>query len=91
MLAVYTASKAAVNGFTECLDLKLAAFGIRARLVLPDRSPTTRFGDNARGRMAGTIPEAYAPLAQSIFAGWGEPGLVTEAVDVAEAVWLAGR
>jgi NAD(P)-dependent dehydrogenase (short-subunit alcohol dehydrogenase family) len=38
LLAAYTASKAAVNAFTECLELELAQFGVRARLVLPGRS-----------------------------------------------------
>ncbi|MBW8844228.1 MAG: SDR family oxidoreductase [Burkholderiales bacterium] len=90
LLAVYTASKAAVNAFTEVLALELAPFGIRARLVLPGRSPTTRFGENARSRMQGSIPEAYAELAGQVFAGWAQSTEeVTRAQDVAEAVWRA--
>lgn len=89
LLAVYTASKAAVNAYTECLALELAPFGISARLVLPGRSPTTQFGANARERMEGTIPDAYSVLAQSLFAAMGQPGLVTEAREVAEAIWRA--
>ncbi len=89
LLAVYTASKAAVNAFTECLALELAQFGVRTHLVLPGRAPDTAFGQNARALMAGTIPPAYDALAQGIFARWGEPSLITTAVEVAEGVWRA--
>lgn len=91
LLAVYTASKAAVNAFTESLALELAPFGVRAALVLPGRAPTTRFGENARSRMDGSIPEAYAELAAAVFAEWAQQpaDAVTHAADVAEAVWRA--
>lgn len=89
LLSVYTASKAAVNAFTESLALELGQFNVRVNLVLPGRAPTTRFGENAQSRMQGAIPEAYADLAQNIFAEWGKPSPVTEAKDVAEAVWRA--
>jgi hypothetical protein len=39
--------------------------------------------------MQGLIPEAYAPFAQAIFASLGNPGTVTTAADVADAVWRA--
>ena len=89
LLAAYTASKAAVNAFTECLALELEQFGVRARLVLPGRSPETRFAENARTRMQGLDHEAYADLVKSVFPASGESGLITRSVDVAEAVWQA--
>ncbi len=89
LLSVYTASKAAVNAFTESLALELEPFGIRVRLVLPGRAPDTRFGDNARARMTDGFPDAYAALVQRVFAGWQEDGPVTPLPDVAEAVWRA--
>jgi NAD(P)-dependent dehydrogenase (short-subunit alcohol dehydrogenase family) len=89
MLSVYTASKAAVNAFTESLALELEPFGVRARLVLPGRAPGTRFGENGRERMRDGFPEPYAGLAQSIFAGWEKSSAITHAQDVAEAVWRA--
>ncbi|MBY6261052.1 SDR family oxidoreductase [Azospirillum sp. 412522] len=89
LLSVYTASKAAVNAFTESLALELEPFNIRTHLVLPGRAPDTAFGQNARSRMENAIPGAYAPLAQSVFAAWQQPGPVTHASDVAEAVWRA--
>lgn len=91
LLSVYTASKAAVNAFTESLALELEPFGVRVRLVLPGRAPETRFGENARARMQAGIPEAYAGLAESVFAGWRQPSAVTRAPDVAEAVWRAAN
>ena len=89
LLSVYTGSKAAVNAFTESLALELEPFGVRARLVLPGRGPDTRFGDNARARMTAGFPEAYAALAQRVFAGMQAGGPVTHVSDVAEAVWRA--
>ena len=91
LLSVYTASKAAVNAFTESLALELAPFNIRVNLVLPGRAPETRFGENAQPRMQGGIPEAYADLAQRVFAQWAQSSEVTRAVDVAEAVWSAAN
>ena len=91
LLSVYTASKAAVNAFTESLALELAPFNIRVNLVLPGRAPETRFGENAQPRMQGGIPEAYGDLAQRVFAQWAQSSEVTCAVDVAEAVWRAAN
>ena len=89
LLSVYTASKAAVNAFTESLALELEPFGVRVRLVLPGRSPETRFGDNARARMKDGFPEAYASQAQGIVARWQTETAFTRSSDVAEAVWRA--
>ena len=90
LLSVYTASKAAVNAFTESLALELEPFGIRARLVIPGRAPATAFGDNARLRMGMEVPDAYAGRAAQLFAGLQQStGEVTRAPDVAEAVWRA--
>lgn len=89
LLSVYTASKAAVNAFTESLALELAPLGIRARLVLPGRAPDTRFGENARALMQGDVPAEYAPLLDEVFKGMRVPGPVTHAHDVAQAVWRA--
>jgi NAD(P)-dependent dehydrogenase (short-subunit alcohol dehydrogenase family) len=90
LLAVYTASKAAVNAFTESLALELKAFDVRTHIVLPGRAPSTSFGANAGPRMKDAIPPAYAEMAGEVFAGWkAESGPVTEAVDVCEAVWRA--
>ncbi|CAN7651804.1 SDR family oxidoreductase [Rhizobium sp. LjRoot258] len=93
LLSVYTASKAAVNAFTEVLALELAAFDIRAHLVIPGRAPETRFSETARSSVHGRggFPEAYSGLVQSVFAGWEQQqsSATTRPLDVAEAVWRA--
>jgi len=91
LLSAYTASKAAVNAFTGSLALELLQFNIRVNLILPGRSPETSFGDNAKLRLHGGIPEAYAELAQGVFAAWGQSSAVTQARDVSEAVWRAAN
>ena len=68
MVAVYTASKMAIEGFTASLAFELEAFDVRVKLVEPGYGPTTRFASNTGPRMAGLIPEAYAPFAQRILA-----------------------
>ncbi|MEP6772717.1 MAG: SDR family oxidoreductase [Polaromonas sp.] len=90
LLSVYTASKAAVNAFTESLALELQPFNIRVNLVLPGRSPETPFSKNAQPRMQARAPEAYGDFVEGVFAAMGQsPGPVTHALDVAQAVWQA--
>jgi NAD(P)-dependent dehydrogenase (short-subunit alcohol dehydrogenase family) len=90
LIAAYRASKAAVNAFTESMAVELEEFGVRTRLVLPGRSPGTRFGDNARAHMHGLDNEAYAGLVKKVFAQFADTSSpVTHAKDVAEAVWRA--
>jgi len=89
LLSVYTASKSAMNAFSESLSIELQQFNVRVSLVIPGRSPETPFSKNAQPRMLGAIPEAYSGLAQSVFARMQQPSDVTYASDVAEAVWRA--
>lgn len=89
LLAVYTASKAAVNAFTESLALELQPFNINVRLVLPGLAPTTDFGKNATPRMENTQLEPYQPLLDGVFSAMQQPQPTTKALDVAEAVWRA--
>jgi NADP-dependent 3-hydroxy acid dehydrogenase YdfG len=88
-LSVYSASKAAINAFTESLALETAQFGIRLRLVLPGSAPTTAFGKNAMARMGTDVPAAYQAFVQDIFANMRNSAEKTEAGDVAQAVWRA--
>ena len=90
LVAAYRASKAAVNAFTESMAAELEPLGIRARLVLPGRSPETRFGDNARPHMLGLDHPAYADFVKATFARLLDASTpTTRSRDVAEAVWRA--
>lgn len=89
LAAVYTASKAAIEGFTGSLAFELEAFQVRVKLVEPGYAPTTRFASNGAARMEGLIPEAYAPFAERVFAAFAQPAAVTRETEVAEAVWRA--
>jgi NAD(P)-dependent dehydrogenase (short-subunit alcohol dehydrogenase family) len=91
LLSVYSASKAAVESFTESLALELEPFSIRVSLVLPGSAPETRFGENARHLLPNAIPEAYASYARKVFANRGKSAGVTKPQDVAEAVWRAAN
>ncbi|PRX95835.1 SDR family oxidoreductase [Paraburkholderia sp. BL25I1N1] len=91
LLSVYTASKAAINAFSESVALELEPFDVRVRLVLPGRAPETRFGENAQSRMQGGVPEAYSDLAQRVFAQWQQESAITRSLDVAQAVWRAAN
>jgi NAD(P)-dependent dehydrogenase (short-subunit alcohol dehydrogenase family) len=93
MLAVYTASKAAMNAFTESLALELQPFNVRVSLVLPGQSPETPFAQNAQAQMRKqgvAVPEAYSDFARSVFERrTRNSGPFTRSLDVAEAIWRA--
>ena len=89
LVAVYTASKTAIEGFTASLAHELSAFNVRVKLVEPGYGPTTRFAQNTDLRIEDMIPEAYASFAQPIFAAFAQPAAVTTETDVADAAWRA--
>jgi NAD(P)-dependent dehydrogenase (short-subunit alcohol dehydrogenase family) len=88
-LSVYSASKAALNAFTESLALEAALFGVRARLVLPGSAPTTGFGKNAMARMGMDIPEPYTAFVHDYLTMLRSGTEFTTPEDVAEAVLRA--
>jgi short-subunit dehydrogenase len=92
LVAVYTASKMAIEAFTASLALELEAFDVRVKLVEPGYGPTTRFARSTGPRMEGLIPEAYAPLAERTLASMAHgPAAVTSESDVAGVVWRAAN
>jgi len=91
LAAAYTASKMAIEGFTGSLAFELEAFNVQVKLVEPGYGPTTRFTANSGSRMDGSIPEAYAPFAERVFAAFAQPAAVTKESDVAETVWRAAN
>jgi len=91
MAAAYTASKMAIEGFTDSLSHELAVFNVRVKLVEPGYGPTTRFSQNTQLRVEDLIPEAYASFAQPIFEAFARPTATTTASDVAETIWRAAN
>ena len=88
LVSVYTASKFAIEGFTEALAYELSSFGVRVAIVEPGYGPTTSFTTNGSERMKGLIPQAYSPYAEQLFRGFAAAKSTME-LDVAHAVWLA--
>ena len=66
LVAVYTASKMAIDGFTASLAFELEAFDVRVKIVQPGYGPSTRFTSNGMPRMEGLLPAPYAPFALSL-------------------------
>jgi NAD(P)-dependent dehydrogenase (short-subunit alcohol dehydrogenase family) len=91
LVAVYTASKTAIEGFTASLAFELEAFGVAVKLVEPGYAPTTRFAENGSERMRDLVPPAYVPFAQSVFGMLTRVAEVTKEIDVAHAVWRAAH
>src|SRR5687768_13884088 len=69
LVAAYTASKTAIEGFTASLEHELKAFDVRVKLAEPGYGPSTSFTSNGEQRMQGLIPKAYESFAHSVFAG----------------------
>jgi len=91
LVAVYTASKTAIEGFTGSLAFELEEFNVRVKLVQPGHGPGTSFASSGASRMAGLIPEAYGPFAQRVLASYGDASVVTTPFDVAEVVLRAAN
>ncbi len=88
LVAVYTASKTAIEGFTASLAHELAEHGVRVKLVEPGYCPTTQIASHGTSPDS-LISEPYAVYAGRILATFAQPGLLTRESDVAEAVLRA--
>jgi len=89
LVAPYTASKSAIEGFTASLAHELAEFNVQVKLAEPGYGPSTRFAQNGSARMDGLITEPYAAFAQRVFAAFAKAEAVTMEADAAEGVWRA--
>ena len=91
LVAVYAASKTAIEGFTASLALELEEFDVSAKLVEPGYGPSTNFTSNGQTRMQGLIPEPYTAFAERVMADFQQPTVVTHPSHVAEAIWRAAN
>jgi NAD(P)-dependent dehydrogenase (short-subunit alcohol dehydrogenase family) len=91
LVAAYTASKTAIEGFTGSLAHELTGFNVRVKLVEPGYGPSTSFAANGQQRMQGLIPEPYGSFAQGVFAGFASVTDTTSPADVAAVVWQAAH
>jgi len=90
LVAVYTASKYAIEGFSESLGYELGNFGVQVKVVEPGLAPSTSFGHNSGGRREDLIPEAYSAYADRYLKSMQDyPTSYTTEADVAEAVYAA--
>lgn len=90
LVAAYTASKYAIEGFSESFAYEMGCFGVRVKVVQPGLAPTTRFATNSGGRCDAALPSAYLDYAGRYLKSMQDyPTAYTQASDVAEAVYAA--
>jgi short-subunit dehydrogenase len=87
LVAVYTASKMAIEGFTASLAFELEEFNVRVKLVEPGYGPTTRFTSNGARAWPGSFPRRTRLSRGGTFAAFAQPAAVTTESDVVEGVW----
>ncbi|TCP36039.1 SDR family oxidoreductase [Sphingomonas sp. BK235] len=93
LISLYTASKFAVEGFSESLSYELAGLGIHVRLVEPGGVTSTRFGERSGAEASKTnaIPD-YAPFltgAAKVFDGLRASRGRATSEEVAEVIYAA--
>lgn len=90
LVAAYTASKYAIEGFSESLAYELGIFGVQVKIVQPGLAPATSFAANSGARADNMIPAAYADYAGRYLKSMQQyPTAYTSAEDVAAVVYTA--
>jgi NAD(P)-dependent dehydrogenase (short-subunit alcohol dehydrogenase family) len=90
LVAAYTASKYAIEGFSESLAYELGIFGLRVKIVQPGLAPTTSFANKSGGRTEDALPAAYMEFAGRYMQSMQNyPTAYTKEDDVATAVYTA--
>lgn len=87
LIGLYRASKAALNTWTESMAAEVKSFGVRVHLVLPGRSPETKFGENAREYFGGLGDATYGEMVNDFIKMVSDDNSpVTYADDVAKGI-----
>lgn len=93
MLSIYTASKFALEGFSESLSYELAALGIRVKIVEPGGVTSTDFGRRSGAEAAAQdAPRDYRRFIEAageVFAGLRAARGSATAEGVAEVIFTA--
>jgi len=90
LVAAYTASKYAIEGYSESLAHELGTFGVRVKIVQPGLAPTTSFAGKSGGARGDLLPAAYGEFAGRYMKAMQDyPTAYTGEGDVAEAVYAA--
>jgi NAD(P)-dependent dehydrogenase (short-subunit alcohol dehydrogenase family) len=90
LVAVYTASKYAIEGFSESLAYELGTFGVRVKIVEPGLAPSTNFATHSGGHGDNLMPATYSAYAGRYLKSMQDyPTSYTTEEDVAEAVYAA--
>jgi NAD(P)-dependent dehydrogenase (short-subunit alcohol dehydrogenase family) len=90
MVSVYTATKTAIEGFSEALYHELAPFRIHVKLVEPGYAPDTNFRTSMMAFNDGnSFPAPYQPQLNARMSNL--PGFTTTLEDVAKAVFRAAN
>jgi NAD(P)-dependent dehydrogenase (short-subunit alcohol dehydrogenase family) len=92
LIGLYRASKAALNAWSESLAIEVRPLGIRVHVVLPGRSPETKFGENARAYFGGQDDPVYGAMVDAfIQMARDNHSPVTHAGDVAKAIFAVAN
>ena len=90
LVAVFTASKYAIEGFSESLAYELGTLGVRVKIVEPGFAPSTSFRTNSQGPRDQMMPAAYGAYAERYLNSMRNYATAyTNEGDVAEAVYAA--
>ncbi|HWJ75306.1 MAG TPA: SDR family oxidoreductase [Kaistia sp.] len=93
MISLYSASKFALEGFSESLSYELASVGIAVKVVEPGGVTSTRFGERSAAEVRSVERiadyDAFIAGAEAVFAGLRAGRANATSAEVAEVIFAA--